>query len=684
MNLPTDDLPVRRGSLFSCLLAGAVITWGVVPALGQEIERDARDTIVISSREELSGLQFTRWDALLEITARRQVDEVERADGTSDKEVEDRLEERLILETEGYYAHPNLLEFRLRGGVRLRQEWIDVDGEADEDNDEILSEFDANLLFLRRTDNPITVFARRSQNVINRQFGASLDNTLTEYGARIRFRWDDAPTLLQISHRQQDQSGGGGATEYDLRQSTFLWQTQLHLTENQDLTWDYTLDLIDESGNVRPNDSYQRHDAIAVHTWELSADRTLPSRLRSELRYYKETGEFATERLRVDESLDLFHTSDFQTRYDYTFEEIERAEQTQRTHRGSAGLRHQLFDSLLTNADVGASRFELEETGFTSDEYFGGVSFDYTKKVPLGELNAGLSMRVSRQEDSEQGAAILVVDQARTFDNGRIIFTRRNFIPGSLVITDAAGLIVYIEGIDYEVTIIGDVVQIERILGGAIAPNETVLLDYRIGPDPANTTDTFTYALSTRYDIFEGPLSGLGVYVRFVDQSQSIDAERGVIEPDEVQTLLYGAEYRVWRFYFQAEQEHRDSTLSPFDATRLEARYFDRINPANAIMLSANWDRLEFSDANRTSEITSLDGRWNASLTDNLRLDLYAAWRDEQRSDGDNVQAWEQEVGLVWEYRQTAVFATVRNVMQESDVTDTTFQTFFLGYRRTF
>ncbi len=465
-----------------------------------------------------------------------------------------------------------------------------------------------------------------------------------------------------------------------------MWQTQFKLAERQDLVWDYTLDFVDESGSARRDDNYERHDARAVHTWEFGEDRTLPHRLRSELRYFKETGLFATERLRLYESLDLQHSRTLQTRYDYSYEDSERSGATQRIQRGSAGLRHQLFESLLTNVDIGASRLEVTDTNFSSDDQFGSVAFDYTKQVPLGELNAGLTMRLSRQEDSEQGSDIQVFDQARSFDNSdRILFGRRNFVSSSLVITDMSGLISYSQGLDYDVTVVGDLVEIRRMLGGLIAPNQTVLLDYRIGPEPANTTDTFVYGLSARYDLFEGPLTGLGVYIRYTDQDQSRDSlGREVLVPNDVQTLVYGAEYRVWRLYFQAEQETRDSTLSPFDATRLEARYLDRINSTDAVLLGATFDQLEFGDSGQTSEVTRVDGRFNTALTDTLRLDLYAAWRDESNSRGTDVESWEQEVGLTWDYRQTSVRATVRNVMNDSEVTDSNFQTFYVGFRREF
>ncbi|MFG0251584.1 MAG: hypothetical protein ACF8NJ_01770 [Phycisphaerales bacterium JB038] len=681
------DQSVRRRETPSRLVTGLALCCCASLALGQEVGRESSDSIVVSSRDELQGLRFLRWRGFLEITARREVDEVDQQNGDSQRDVEDRLEERLVLETEGFYIHPNLLEFTLGGGIRLRQERLDPEGDAlDERNDEFLNEFDVDLSFLSRTDNPFSLYARRSENTINRQFGASLDNTITEYGARVQLRWKDAPTMLQVFHREQDQSGGDGAAEYDLVQDTLMWQTQLHLADRQDLTWDYTVDFVDESGSARRDDNYERHDALAVHTWEFGEDLTLPHRLRSEFRYLKETGLFATERMRLAESLDLQHSRTFQTRYDYSYEENERGGVSQRNQQASAGLRHQLFESLLTNADIGASRLEVTDTDFTSEERFGSVSFDYTKKVPLGEFNSGLTMRLSRQEDSEQGTDVQVLDQARSFDNSdRILFNRRNFIANSLVLTDLSGLIIYTAGLDYDVTVTGDLVEIRRILGGLIAPNQTVLLDYRIGPEPANTTDTVVYGVNARYDFQEGPMTGLGFYIRYTDQDQSRDTlAQGGLADNDVETLVYGTEYRYWRLYFQAEQESRDSTLSPFDATRLEARYLDRISATDAVLFGATYDRLEFQDVGSTSEITRIDGRFNTALTETLRLDLYAAWRDERNSQGDDLQSWEQEVGLSWDYRQTSVRATFRNVMNEGDVTDSTFQTFYVGFRREF
>ena len=46
-----------------------------------------------------------------------------------------------------------------------------------------------------------------------------------------------------------------------------------------------------------------------------------------------------------------------------------------------------------------------------------------------------------------------------------------------------------------------------------------------------------------------------------------------VLLDNDFTDFIYGTEYNVWKIYLRAEQQIRDSELSPFDATRLEARY---------------------------------------------------------------------------------------------------------------
>ena len=671
--------PVRLVGLAGLTAAALLLHAGTATAQDE-------GSIVITGREELQWLHLEDIRASIETYFQRRIDEVEAPDGDTTRDTEDRLREQLNLETEGFIGHPNLIELDLSVGLRFEQLWLDSDTQdADQTSYENFWEYDVSALILKESKAPLTLYSRRRQTTIDRQFGGSLDNTLTEHGARLRVRDKTLPSLFQYFHREQDQTSFQGRSDFDLTQDTFQWQTQYSPGEGQLLTWDYTYDNVDQGGSARRANAFERHDAIAIHTWRFGPE-THQSNLRSALLLYKETGDFALERIRLDESLDLRHTRSFETRYDYTFQQESRAEARQTFHRGSAGFRHRLFESLTTTGDVGLSRLELTQGDFRSDQQFASIALDYTKRVPYGRLSATGSLRYTRQEDSEQGEEISITDEPQQFSSaGRILLTRRNIIIDSIVITDTAGILIYTENVDYSVRAVGEAVEIRRILGGAIAPGQAVLIDYRVGPEPGSTTDTTGSGVSARYDFDEGILSGLGLYVQYRRQDQQ-RTSRGRVQliEEDIRDLTYGAEYSFWRMSLLAERQNHDSTLSPFESTRFEARYVDRFAPGSALALSADYDFLDFTDDNVTTEILTLDGRWDQRITDRLRSSLRLTWRLEDDSAGTDLQAFEQQFDLTWEYRQTMIYAKVRNSILDSDASDSLFQTFILGIRREF
>src|SRR5690606_35728018 len=176
-----------------------------------------------------------------------------------------------------------------------------------------------------------------------------------------------------------------------------------------------------------------------------------------------------------------------ETRYNLSVDAQERPTGDQQLLRGVAGLRHRLYESLHTSVNVGASRLQAQ-SDFTSDQVFGDVSTQYIKRVPYGVVDASAGIGVNRQEAGERGEPLPLVDQPVTLDNGLPgTITQASVDPGSIIITDATGVRIYIEGVDYTLRVLPDRVEIRRIVGGAIAAGETVLVDLVGGPQPGAT-----------------------------------------------------------------------------------------------------------------------------------------------------------------------------------------------------
>ena len=670
---------VRRHCTVVLFTTGACL----LPSLNSSAQEEG--PVVVGVEREWETIKFNPVDFTLELVARYENDEVETEGQPKQRDSEWILTEALTAATTGYIGHPNFIELDLSGTFGLEETWLDSDTLGqDDDSIETLLRYNVSALIFKQSDAPATVYSTRSQTLINRQFGSSLDSIVEQHGARMVLRSPTAPMTFHYFHREEDQSSDFDFSDFNIVQDTFEWFGQWFIDPHQQLIAEYTFDNVNESGELRPTNSFVRHNAIATHNLDFGPESE--HNLRSTLMYYSETGDFPIDRLRFDEALRLRHTPRFETLYDYDFDWQQTPDADQMFHRGSAGFRHRLFESLVTSFDAGGSYLTVDPASFTSTQAFAHLNFDYTKKVPFGRLSAGLFGALTWQDDSESGAGFLITDESYLIgSSGIIILNRRNVDPATIHVTDSTGLITYVEGIDYTVTVLGDRIEIRRVLGGDISSGDTVLVDYFVTPEPANTTDTVAVGSTARYDFDEGWLTGLGVYVRYFHQDQDRRSDGPeVLIPANVDDLTFGTDYRIGYLTLAAERQVRDSTLSPFNATRFDARYALPLGLGSALTLNATYDEIDRIEEDLRTTIMTAGGRWSQRWTDQLNMNLAAIWRHEEDTGEIEVDGFEQQIDLTWRYRQTTIYGSFRNAFLFSNVSDSTFQTFMIGLRREF
>ncbi|MHC4107056.1 MAG: hypothetical protein ACYSTY_03110 [Planctomycetota bacterium] len=640
--------------------------------------------VTVSPRRQLEFLGIEQLDAAITVEWRLDVDDVE--DTTSRRDTEMRLREILELSSQGYLGHPNLVQLDLGGMFRFDQRWLDFEATGtDEQINETVIDWDAAATFLPNQKFPLTLYTRQTTSDVDRQFGASLEQSLREYGVLLTARSETFPTTIQAFRREQRQEDRFGGLDFDIDQNTVQADGRIRITPRQLMSWDFAYDDVDESGELSVPRSFERIEGNVRHAIDFGADKQ--HQLRSDFRYFNESGARDFESFRVNERLQLRHSPNLRSQYNYTFEEQNRPDFEQRLHEGTAFVRHQLFDSLSTFARAGASNLTVSTDNFDRDEVFGELESNYVKQVPGGRFFADVGLRLSHVDQSDRGVPIPVFDTSLTFDAvDLILIDRRNVTPGSIVVTDATGLITYVEGVDYTVLVLPDRVEIRRVGGGAIGAMETVLVDFELGPEPGGTIDTVGYGGRLRYTFDETFLRGLSFYTEYFeqDESRSEALTIGGQPENDFSDLFYGVEYSAWKIYLRVERQHRDSSLSSFDATRLEARYVERLGLGSALVLSAHYQELDRTDENLRTETTTFSGRWDQQLTDRLRMSLELQFQDVESDAGGDSQAFEQELDLSWQYRQTQVYAKIRNSYRDTDFDDTLFQTFIVGLRREF
>ena len=441
---------------------------------------------------------------------------------------------------------------------------------------------------------------------------------------------------------------------------------------------------MDENGGLRAANSFTRQDGVLTHT--LDFGKSNRNNLRSDIRFFDETGNFAFQRFRWNEILRLRHTPSLETRYEYIFDRQQRDDLTQTLNRGSARFEHQLYQSLRTIGEVGGSNIDSSDGNFSSQEWFGRLDMEYDKIVPYGRFNATLDLNVNWRNDSSRGGDVLITNEQDSFGQlGIVTLSQRNINTDSIVLTDANGLRTFDEGIDYTVRQFADRVEIRLIPGGNISPSDVALVDYNFTPDPANSTLTHSFGGSVRYTLDEGPLRGLSPFVRYFEQEQTRDSDGSELLPEaDIEDFMFGMDYDRRNLSLLIEHEIRNSSLSPFRLTRFEGQYTRRIGRWQTLAINARFEDTDHVDDGFRTQIGAVSGRWSGRIMDKLRGNLILLVRQERDTSGPDSLAFEQRLNLTWRMNQTEIFASIRNALVQGDVTDSLSQVFLIGIRREF
>jgi len=320
---------------------------------------------------------------------------------------------------------------------------------------------------------------------------------------------------------------------------------------------------------------------------------------------------------------------------------------------GSATLEHQLYESLTSQFQLNAQRQKFG-SGLDIERLGGFAGFDYRKKNPFGVLLA--NYRFFAQEEKRSGGqqTFEILDERRTFNDPEpIVLSNTNIAVASLFVTAEDRTTLFREGEDYRLRVVGDQVEIERVPTGRIADGQTVMIDYRydVGGD---------FTLNTRSQHFglrENFAFGLSPYYRLRWQDQTLSPEDATgVTPDDITAHLYGAEYSKGPLRMTAEFEHYDSTVNPFEATRLSADLRHRFASGLTGSIQGRWSDIErMLVPLRETKFFTLEGRVRHPITPKFSVEAAALYRRERDSLNGNDEGVDFDFTLEWFLRQTEV-----------------------------
>lgn len=589
----------------------------------------------------------------LELVAERREDK-QGTSGDRRESTTEVFEERVRLKAEGNVYHPDFLIYTAAIGVGLAQEELDSDDVSGSSN-EPLDEYSLFAQLLRGKIYPTTFNARKSEELISRQFLGALRTERESRGISLSLRPEDWPMRFQYTESEIGQNGLTSlATDFFERDDErFRYSVTHDFSRLSHMSFDFDRTEVSQrsvgASIMTDTDRYSLlHDLIFGNDEQ--------HRLDSFFNYVDQSGSFDFTNLQLEERLRLQHWDRFLTNYELRFTDSDRAAVRNREVRGQGGFEHRLYESLVTTSNVFVSRTDLDAQG-DLDQHGGMVAFNYRKKNPWGTLYGTYSASLTESKQSGGSGTGVVIDESHIFiDPLPITLDRVNIDTSTIVVTDSTGLDIYTEGDDYTITEINGRVQLNMTTLGTIPPNVTdgqeVLVSYNFFIEPEREEDTIRHNFTIR----ERFGNGMSVYYAHRRQDEDVSSTIADVTPDEFTVHTVGADYLHKGLYLQAEYSDEDSTQIPSTSTKLVGRYSWSVNPGTTASVRVLNQWLDFGQPDERDVVLFKGGAEIYSrLTRECSLSTRADYRNEDDTRFGLTKGFQLNSELKYDFRQMSI-----------------------------
>lgn len=307
--------------------------------------------------------------------------------------------------------------------------------------------------------------------------------------------------------------------------------------------------------------------------------------------------------------------------------------------QGSAGLRHQLYESLVSRVDVHGSYSDASGPGSSSsnDRYGAGLSENYTKRIQSwGRLAVSTGIVGDHEDDRTSGGILTIFDEAHQIYLPSSVNYHPVYLNFPQVI--AASIQVSVGGQilsptnDYLIVPSGQLTEIRLVdppsatvaplLQGPSHDYLNVTVTYQTTAPENASFESLNAIAQIRLDLF----GKFGVYgrVNWLDNNA----------PPEVLTqtltdLVGGADYH-WRWFRDgAEYENYDSNFSRYQALRFYQDFDFQPAAASALSVDFNENFYQYPGGRSQDQYQSLT-RYNVRLLTSLAcfVEGGASWQD--------------------------------------------------------
>jgi len=401
-------------------------------------------------------------------------------------------------------------------------------------------------------------------------------------------------------------------------------------------------------------------------------------RLRSHVRYFHQYGTLDRRDITLRETLAVPLRRHLDARLSWLFHSLRSGggdAPWTRSSNGGATFRHRLYGSLETTLRLDLQDERTYRDGDGGREQIGSLHrrggelrLDYRRRTRYGLLRLGYGRSRWREEQAARETQREAADERHVLDEGeQVPLAHLDVVPGSVVVTDDTGFVLYVEGIDYRLDTTGRITLLSRLPGGDIPDGGAVLVDYRYTMQPELTFDTTGRSWLVRFDAHR--LVSVHYRHRTVDE-EFVSGTPGAPLQDQERDV-YGLELNWRRLALSEEIEDNRLADARFHANRLRLTWHARLGPRTRLTAGAGRTWTRYRDPERTYRFRSLDARLVATPGAATTVEA-AAWLRLDRGSDYRGDLANDLLGLRLDarYRLRALTLTAGIAYRDSDAND--------------
>jgi len=378
--------------------------------------------------------------------------------------------------TKSYFWDPKFMTFDLNASFfpeTGNEQYINI---PDRSEVRTLGKLDLSTLILKEKNITLNAFLNLNQTINNRENLTSLKSNNKRWGAGLSYRNKIAPIRINYSQTLWDQEEIATRRVFKMDQKNFLSRVSKSFGKLDANEFSYAHDIyFRQDGDLTPIENTIDNLFLKNRVY---FDTEKKYSFNSIINNYDQKGSNEFKRFQATERFLLKFPYKFLLTADYQYYNMKQNSQKIEQNRIRTTLHHQLYESL--NSSVWAEYYNINHTAYNEENTRIGIDFIYSKKLPLkGHLNLNYRYFRQYQNMQSQDSYVNVFNEEHILTDGEITILNRPYINlSSIVIKDITGTIIYLANLDYILIQRNDFVEIQRLPGGQIPNNGTVLIDY--------------------------------------------------------------------------------------------------------------------------------------------------------------------------------------------------------------